>query len=383
MKKILFFHQGRLSDINGSVYRGLCTRFSEAEVRRVDINVLLKAKPWIIAVNLVIAVWTYGWDMVRRRRNLDESFFGTRYIFHKIHELAGQAHKAWPADCSFQTWSMFDFSTPGVPHFVYADHTHLSRKEYPDYGKEPWACSHPDWLIDLERGIYRNAACIFTWSQNVTRTLVREYGVPEEKVLCVGVGTNASYEDICCLPIELERYRSKRIVFVGRSVGQRWELKGGPELVAAFRRVREVHPDARLAIVGCTPDIDELSIDIVGTLPFEQVIKQFGRSAVFCMPTKMEPFGIVFLEALAAGLPVVALRLGAAPDFVVEGETGILVEHGDIAGLADALNSLLSDPERAMSYGRNGRLLVKERYQWDAVFRKIEAEVSDLVSEGH
>lgn len=103
MKRILFFHQGRLFDINGSVYRGLCSIFPRAEVRLVDIDKLLKARPWIIAINLVVASWTYGLDMLRRKRNLDESFFGTRYVFRQIAKLARQVHEQWPADCSFQT----------------------------------------------------------------------------------------------------------------------------------------------------------------------------------------------------------------------------------------------------------------------------------------
>lgn len=364
-------------DINGSVYRGLCEQFPHAEVRPVDIDKLIKAKPWIIAINLLVACWSYGLDMIRKKRNLDESFFGTGYIFRKIRELAHQVHSKWPADFSFQTWSMFDFSTPGTPHFVYTDHTYLSCRDYPAYGTAIWSPIRRDKVIDLERTIFENAAGIFTWSSNVTETLIREYGIPADKILCVRAGPNVDYERACQIPITLDRYRNKRIVIVGRQ----WELKGGPELLAAFRRVLRVHSDAKLTIIGCNPPIKEPSVEVVGEVPLEQVLEYLAQSTVYCMPTRMEPFGIIFLEALASGLPVVCWRLGAAPDFVIKGQTGTVIEHGDIEGLAQALISLLDDPEKCQRYAMNARELVQKDYSWDNVFEKIGDRISTIVKE--
>jgi glycosyltransferase involved in cell wall biosynthesis len=378
LKRIIFFHQGRLSNVNGSIYRGLCARFPEAEVHLADINKMLKARPWIIAINLVVAFWVYGWDMVRRKRDLDESFFGTAYIFGKIKKLAHKVHKQWPADFSFQSWSMFDCSVPDTPHFVYTDHTYLSCRDYPDYGKQIWAPVRRPWAIELEKSIYANAACIFTQSQNVTKTLTDVYRISSKKVLCVGVGTNVSLEKLCKIPTVIDRYKNKTIVFVSRSVGRRWILKGGPELLEAFRQVVKKHKNAKLIIVGCNPPIEETYMEVVGSVKLEQVIDYLAKAAIYCMPTKMEPFGIAFLEAMAAGLPVVALRLGAAPDFIIPGKTGELVEHGDIEGLAGALTSLLDNPEKCRRYGENGRALVQEKYNWDKVFKKMGSKILEL-----
>jgi len=377
MKRILFFHQGRLSNINGSVYRGLCARFPGAEVRRVDIDKLLKARPWIIAINLIVAFWVYGWDMIRRKRDLDESFFGTKYIFQKIAKLARQVHRQWPADCSFQSGSMFDFSAPDTPHFVYTDHTYQSRKEYPPYGKEVWAAIRRDWAISLEVSIYENASAIFTRSRNVTETLIHKYNIPSEKVLCVGVGTNVPLEQLCEIPITLDRYRVKRVLIIGRD----WELKGGPQLVAAFEHVLKVHKDAKLTIIGCRPPIKDPSIELVGPVPLDQILGYLAQSSVFCMPSRFEPFGVVFLEALVAGLPVIALRLGAAPDFIIDGRTGTLVEHGDIKVLAQALIDLLGNPEKCQEYATYGRSLVQEKYNWDKVFKKIGDRILQITQD--
>jgi glycosyltransferase involved in cell wall biosynthesis len=77
-----------------------------------------------------------------------------------------------------------------------------------------------------------------------------------------------------------------------------------------------------------------------------------------------EPFGMPVLEGMAAGLPVVATNLGAFPDTVADGETGLLVEPGDAAGLAGAIESILSDPERARSMGAAGRARAATLFGW-------------------
>lgn len=351
--------------------------FPDADVVAVDINKMLKARPWIIAINLVIACWVYGKDMILRKRDLDESFFGTGYIFRKISELAQIVHKKQPAIFSFQTWSMFDFSAPGTPHFVYTDHTYRSCKDYPVYGKHIWAPIRRESAVTLEEDIYEHAACIFTRSTNITRTLIKDYAIPPEKVLCAGAGTNVPLEKLCKIPITLDRYKSQRVIFIGCD----WDRKGGPELVEAFHKVVKVHRNTRLIIVGCTPEIDEPFAEVIGSVSLDEVLGYLADSSIFCMPTKIEPFGIVFIEALASGLPVVALNLGSAPDFVINGKTGALVEYGDIDGLAHALINLLDDPEKCRQYGENGRKLVQEKYNWEVVFNKIHDKIFETIQD--
>jgi glycosyltransferase involved in cell wall biosynthesis len=111
----------------------------------------------------------------------------------------------------------------------------------------------------------------------------------------------------------------------------------------------------------------------------DRVVDLCARSAVFCMPSKMEASGVVFLEAMAAGLPVIALRLGAAPDFVIDGETGITVRPDDVAVLADAMCRLLDDPEECRRLGENGRRLVMEKYTWDHVCADMACRMREVV----
>ena len=141
------------------------------------------------------------------------------------------------------------------------------------------------------------------------------------------------------------------------------------------------HPRAELTIVGCSPELDLPNCEVVGPLPVEQVGGYYDRASVFCLPTRREAYGIAFLEALAHGLPVVATRVGALPELVSEGETGYLVDVGDVDALASRLTALLDDPETCRRLGLAARR-VGATYTWprtaEAVLRRIEEVVGPL-----
>jgi glycosyltransferase involved in cell wall biosynthesis len=159
-----------------------------------------------------------------------------------------------------------------------------------------------------------------------------------------------------------DNYRNQRILFVGVD----WERKGGPELAAAFKIVQQRHPNARLTIVGCSPQLELRNCEIVGRVPIEQMKNYYAQASVFCMPTRLEPFGIVFVESLLNKIPIVATNLGALPDIVENGKSGYLVEPNNAAELARALGELLSNAEKCSRFGEYGYRAVLERYSWDA-----------------
>jgi glycosyltransferase involved in cell wall biosynthesis len=85
----------------------------------------------------------------------------------------------------------------------------------------------------------------------------------------------------------------------------------------------------------------------------------------------VEPFGVAFLEAMQAHLPIIGTRVGAIPDFVNDGWNGFLVEPGDVKGIAEALTKLLDHPDQCREFGIRSLAIVNERYSWEAVGRKL------------
>ncbi|HLI56694.1 MAG TPA: glycosyltransferase family 4 protein [Actinomycetota bacterium] len=158
--------------------------------------------------------------------------------------------------------------------------------------------------------------------------------------------------------------------------------KGPSTLIAALPRVLEAHPDAVLAIAGDGPDRRRLeraaagsgvrgSVRFLGALPWSTLGSYYAAADVFALPTRerfggleTEGFPLVYLEAAAAGLPVVAGRAGGVRDGVVDGETGVIVDGRSPEDTAAAINALLDDPARARAMGDAGRRRVLDDFSW-------------------
>ena len=371
-KKIAFIKEGNYSHINRSVRDILIRQFPDCEVEEIDVLAdLLRRERTAIPVNFCHILKLYGPDIISRHKTVRDSFFRTPYIFHKV-KRAVQAHLSRGGDdylFSIQTQSQYDASVPGLPHFVYTDHTHLANLNYP--GFDPDELFDKSW-IRLERTIYLNATKTFTMSRQGERSVSEQYGCDPRRVTCVYAGSNAVVDP---LPLENVDYTNQHVLFMGVE----WERKGGPELVEAFKLVLKQHPGATLTIVGCSPTVDLPNCRIVGHVELEKVPAYFARASVFCLPSRIEPFGIVCVEAFLHKLPVVASRIGALPDFIADGQTGRLVPPGNIQQLAEALCDLLANPQTCRRLGEAGCELVRERYTWPAVGARLKKEIEQVL----
>ncbi|MFF9373268.1 glycogen synthase [Streptomyces griseoluteus] len=172
------------------------------------------------------------------------------------------------------------------------------------------------------------------------------------------------------------------VLFVGRITRQ----KGVPQLL---RAVREIDPDTQVVLCAGAPDTPEIDREfrdrfqelsavragvfwIPQMLPRAEVVQLLTHAAVFVCPSVYEPLGIVNLEAMACGTPVVASRVGGIPEVVDHGRTGLLVgTDGDFEGnLARALDDVLADPAAARRMGEAGRARAVGEFGWDAVARR-------------
>ncbi|MFF3463542.1 glycogen synthase [Streptomyces sp. NPDC001984] len=172
------------------------------------------------------------------------------------------------------------------------------------------------------------------------------------------------------------------VLFVGRITRQ----KGVPHLL---RAVRDIDPAAQVVLCAGAPDTAEIDREfrdlfqelsrvregvhwIPQMLPRPDVIQLLTHASVFVCPSVYEPLGIVNLEAMACGTPVVASRVGGIPEVVEDGETGLLVALDDDfeSSLARALDSVLGDPAAARLMGEAGRERAVGEFGWDAVGRR-------------
>ena len=372
-KRIAFLKVGLFSYTNVSVEKLLVERFPELEVETIDVfGDLLKRNKFVILQNLWHIARLYGRRVIFNRAAFLGCFYQTPFLFHQIRKRVRQrlAPKAGQYAFSFQTQSIFDASLPGLPHFVYTDHTNLANLYYPGFDRRELKA--PAW-IELEKSIYANALRSFTMSRHIERSIVEQYGGNPHRVSCVYAGSNTTIKPVA---LDNRHYGNKQILFVGVD----WQRKGGPELIEAFKRVLQKHPDARLAIVGCSPELSTPNCDIVGRVPVDQVARYYPRASVFCLPSRLEPFGIVCLEAFMHKIPVVASRIGALPDFIEEGKSGRLVDSTNVAQFAAALIELIEDPAKCRQFGETGCEAVKNRYTWDAVGVRLRNEIQAALS---
>jgi glycosyltransferase involved in cell wall biosynthesis len=166
-----------------------------------------------------------------------------------------------------------------------------------------------------------------------------------------------------------------RIVFVGWVTRE----KGVFEALDVLAGVRIVHPSATLTIVGGGRDLDAFTRDVedrglqgavrmTGWLSRQEVQRILRESDVFLFPSHFEGLPNAVVEAMAVGLPVIATRVGGVPDLIRHGDSGFLVDVGDIAGMTMTVNDLFARPDLAREIGRRGREAVLDRCDIERVW---------------
>lgn len=269
---------------------------------------------------------------------------------------------------------------------------------------------HRPWKAEQLGGGYRvsswveatavtAADLVITVSEGMRRDLLACYpALDEDRVTVIynGIDT-ARYAPDHGIEV-LERYgidsTRPMVVFVGRITRQ----KGLPYLL---RAADDLPRDAQLVLCAGAPDTPEIAAEVnalVGhlredrhgvvwideMLPRQEVIQILSHATVFVCPSVYEPMGIVNLEAMACEAAVVATATGGIPEVVADGDTGLLVpieQVGDgtgtplrperfVADLAERINTLLADPERAAAMGKAGRRRAVEHFSWPEIARR-------------
>lgn len=213
---------------------------------------------------------------------------------------------------------------------------------------------------------------------------VEEYFPGYYNIISNGVDVARFAADVA--PIEQFAGKTRNILFVGRPE----KRKGLKHMIEAFAIVKAKRPDTRLIVVGAgnfnrfrqrvrsmrLPDVA-----FEGFVSFEDLPRYHRTADIFCAPnTGFESQGIVLLEAMAAGLPIVASNIEGFAGVLTHGVEGLLVLPGDEEGLANALLSLLDDDERRRRMGEEGRRRAQE-FSWERVSQQVLSYYERLLHE--
>lgn len=234
-------------------------------------------------------------------------------------------------------------------------------------------------MVARERSVYRRAAAVFAMSECLRRSFIEDYGLSPDRVVTVPAGPNMR---VFPGEQELDEFRADAptILFVGRQ----FERKGGPLLLDAFRRVRASIPEARLVIAGCVPAFEpQPGVTVLGPLKADgsgpgSLTMAYREAHVFCMPSRYEPFGVVFIEAMMHGLPCVGANAWAMPELIDSERSGWLAPPDDAETLARILINALSDLSRLRTLGQHARRRARELFTWERAATIMEDALETL-----
>jgi phosphatidylinositol alpha-1,6-mannosyltransferase len=273
----------------------------------------------------------------------------------------------------------------GLPYVMFA------------HGNEMLALRDSKWPPALHAVQTANAILA---NSRYTASLVRDLGVSPSRVMVVRPGCDADHFSPAAGREDTRERLMKcsKASFVVLTVGNLVERKGHDMVLHAIAALKGKIPELVYVISGAGPhDVvlqrtaAELGISdrvrFVGRIPTADLPALYAASDVFAMPSRLreqardvEGFGIVFVEASACGIPVIGGRSGGIEDAVVHDQTGMLVEPGDEAALAAAIEALWRNPQMRAAFGAAGRQRVVSELTWTHFADRVGAVVGDVVA---
>ena len=285
--------------------------------------------------------------------------------------------RSFPADLivGFDLDGCF-LGTPRAPYVVALKGVMADELRY----ETGWNRARFQLLSRLERRNARRADRVIVTSAHSRRVAAEAYNLDPDRTGVVPEGIDVEgWSGLVPAP---RRADSPPTIL---SVARQYRRKNTATLIRAMAIVRKSIPAAQLRVVGDGPEVPRLralvrslklehAVDLVGSVDGAGGIRtEMARADVFCLPSRQEGFGIVFLEAMAAGLPIVAAECAAVPETAPPGEVSLLVEPDDVHALAAALVRLLRDGELRARLADAGAARWRQ-FAWPGVAIRFLAE---------
>lgn len=235
---------------------------------------------------------------------------------------------------------------------------------------------YPKQLVEISKNFR------FIANSNYTKDKLISIGINEKRIALKYFGVEKM------MPIEIKGDKTVNILYLGRLI----DCKGADIILKAYNVMRDNGFFANLTIAGDGPlrvtcelirqDSKYMKdINIIGEVSRDKATELFANSDIFTAHNRLGPltkreeaFGVSFIEAMSAGLPVVAGRSGGVPEIILDGKTGYLIDQNDVDSHAKKLSELVSNPDLCRKMGEAGRLRVAEHFNQEQeknTFRRI------------
>lgn len=334
--------------------------------RELGVRIVARLLNWRFPMK---AVSTRNLDGGRFRAELASGILGRRLAVRKLRQRRPDVmhfHTHVPAFCAVGLMRQ-------VPTVISTDITMAQAVAEHVSSRYRWTFG-PNFA--LERRCFHAARRIVVWSEWTKREALRAYPFLKDRVVVWYPGVDLARVDVHSAPLDNAR---PRILFIGGE----FERKGGPDLLDVF--VQRLADRAELDLVtNAQLTISHPAVHVHrGVEAYSPRWRSLlARASLFVLPTHAEAFGLAYIEALAAGLPVIGTRIGAVPELVHETETGYLIAPGDRRALANAILKLLENPERGRRMGQTARAIAASRFDSRRNLEVFEDIVIEAAAEG-
>jgi phosphatidyl-myo-inositol dimannoside synthase len=255
------------------------------------------------------------------------------------------------------------------------------------HGLEVW-----EPLSLLRRRALRNADLIVAPSNDTANNVATQQDVPRERIRVLPWALDPQFEALLAektAPALPANFPAGRVILtVGRWFADE-RYKGMDTLITTLPRLLTEWPDVQLVAVGEGDDqgwLEQIAdgrgvlrrVHFLSGLTYPQIVACYQACEIFALPSRGEGFGLVYLEAMACGKPVIGGAHGGAPEVIDDGKTGYLVQHGDAGQLATSLEALLADPALGREMGARGCERVEREFRFNVFAKSLKKILRNL-----
>ena len=308
------------------------------------------------------------------RERIHKNYLGFLFSSYKVNQRIKQ--RLGDLDFSLQIGCLFAATWPKerIPNFIYTDYTAILSAQNPDAGRSPFSPWELRKWLKQEESAYQSSKHIFVRSNLVKNSVVGDYGINENKISVVGGGWNFSHP-----PAEFQRSYSGSINIL--FIGKRFYRKGGDILLSAYRKLHQAVPNTSLTIVT-DEDLPEFNqVDQISVLkPIwdrRGIHKLYQESHLFVLPSRLETWGDVLLEAMAYGIPCIGFNTDALPEIIEDGVNGCISDQMDADGLYSTMLGLVKNPPKIQKMSQAARELSLGQFSWSRVVDRIKAVIDE------